>query len=86
MEYYPGNGTVQNAHTRKWTQEQTNAKIDTRKLADTGDDTVEAAVRNDLGRDTSIPLDNDKFTIAEAKLTEYLLKPGGKHASEFFDV
>ena len=86
VEYHPGDGTVQNAHTKQWTKEQTNAKINTRKLTEAGDDTAKAAARKDLGRDTSIPFDNDKFTIAEAKLTEYLLKPGGKHAVDFFDV
>ena len=31
-------------------------------------------------------LDNDKYVIAEDKITEFLLKPGTKHSEEFFAV
>lgn len=38
-----------------------------------------------MGR-TLVDLSNDRYTIAEPKLSKYLLKPGAKHAAEFFDV
>lgn len=34
----------------------------------------------------TVRLDNDRYTIAEPKLSQYLLKPEAKHAAEFFDV
>lgn len=33
-----------------------------------------------------IRLDNDRYTIAEPKISKFLLKPGAKHSAEFFDV
>lgn len=33
-----------------------------------------------------IELDNDRYTIAEPKISKFLLKPGAKHSAEFFDV
>ena len=33
-----------------------------------------------------IGLDNDRYTIAEPKISKFLLKPGAKHSAEFFDV
>ena len=33
-----------------------------------------------------IGLDNDRYTIAEPKISQFLLKPGAKHSAEFFDV
>lgn len=33
-----------------------------------------------------VGLDNDRYTIAEPKISQYLLKPEAKHAAEFFDA
>ena len=33
-----------------------------------------------------IELDNDRYTIAEPKISKFLLKPGAKHSSEFFSA
>lgn len=33
-----------------------------------------------------IGLDNDRYTIAEPKISKFLLKPGAKHSAEFFNV
>lgn len=33
-----------------------------------------------------IGLDNDRYTIAEPKISKFLLKPGAKHSSEFFSA
>ena len=33
-----------------------------------------------------IELDNDRYTIAEPKISRFLLKPGAKHSAEFFSV
>lgn len=33
-----------------------------------------------------IGLDNDRYTIAEPKISKFLLKPGAKHSSEFFNA
>lgn len=34
----------------------------------------------------TVGLDNDRYTIAEPKISQYLLKPDAKHAAEFFDA
>ena len=34
----------------------------------------------------TVGLDNDRYTIAEPKISQYLLKPEAKHAAEFFDA
>ena len=45
------------------------------------------AVRVENKRENSIiELDNDRYTIAEPKISKFLLKPGAKHSAEFFDV
>lgn len=33
-----------------------------------------------------IELDNDRYVIAEPKISKFLLKPGAKHSTEFFNV
>ena len=33
-----------------------------------------------------IGLDNDRYTIAEPKISKFLLKPGAKHSAEFFNA
>lgn len=33
-----------------------------------------------------IELDNDRYVIAEPKISKFLLKPGAKHSAEFFNV
>lgn len=33
-----------------------------------------------------IELDNDRYTIAEPKISKFLLKPGAKHSAEFFSA
>ena len=33
-----------------------------------------------------IGLDNDRYTIAEPKISKFLLKPGAKHSAEFFSA
>ena len=33
-----------------------------------------------------IEMDNDRYTIAEPKISKFLLKPGATHSAEFFDV
>ena len=37
-------------------------------------------------KSATIGLDNDRYTIAEPKISKFLLKPGAKHSAEFFDV
>lgn len=37
-------------------------------------------------KSTTIGLDNDRYTIAEPKISKFLLKPGAKHSAEFFAV
>lgn len=37
-------------------------------------------------KDAIIELDNDRYLIAEPKISKFLLKSGAKHADEFFDV
>lgn len=45
------------------------------------------AVRVENRRENSIiELNNDRYTIAEPKISKFLLKPGAKHSAEFFDV
>lgn len=38
------------------------------------------------GKSATIRLDNDRYTIAEPKISKFLLKPGAKHSAEFFAV
>lgn len=38
------------------------------------------------GKSATIGLDNDRYTIAEPKISKFLLKPGAKHSAEFFAV
>lgn len=38
------------------------------------------------GTTKTVELDNDRYTIAEPKISQYLLKPDAKHAAEFFDA
>ena len=38
------------------------------------------------GTTKTVGLDNDRYTIAEPKISQYLLKPDAKHAAEFFDA
>ena len=38
------------------------------------------------GKSDKIELDNDRYVIAEPKISKFLLKPGAKHSTEFFNV
>lgn len=38
------------------------------------------------GKSDKIELDNDRYVIAEPKISKFLLKPGAKHSAEFFNV
>lgn len=38
------------------------------------------------GKSATTRLDNDRYTIAEPKISKFLLKPGAKHSAEFFAV
>ena len=71
VEYDPGSGRRQNVHTKQWTDAGERDKIEARKSIGIGSD---------------VSLDNDKYVIKDEKISEYLLKPGAKHAAEFFDA
>ena len=38
------------------------------------------------GKSDKIELNNDRYVIAEPKISRFLLKPGAKHSAEFFNV
>lgn len=38
------------------------------------------------GKSDKIKLNNDRYVIAEPKISRFLLKPGAKHSAEFFNV
>lgn len=38
------------------------------------------------GKSDKIELNNDRYVIAEPKISKFLLKPGAKHSTEFFNV
>ena len=71
VEYDPGDGRRQNVHTKRWTTASERDKIETRKK---------------IGIGSGVSLDNDKYVIQDEKISGYLLKPGAKHAAEFFGV
>lgn len=47
---------------------------------------AEKKLSTDGEKSATIGLDNDRYTIAEPKISKFLLKPGAKHSAEFFDV
>ena len=88
VEYDPGEGRRQNVWNKTWTEEpevrqQRIQKIE--NLSTNRDDSAKIEARKNLGR-TLVELDNDRYVIAEAKISQFLLKPGAKHAAEFFEV
>lgn len=69
VEYDPGDGRRQDVWSKTWTTPQ-------------GRDTIEQ--RKQIGIGAAIPLDNDRYSVREDKLSGFLLKPGAKHSGEFF--
>lgn len=69
VEYDPGDGRRQNVWTKTWTTPQDRDKIEQRKQ---------------IGIGAAVPLDNDRYSVREDKLSGFLLKPGAKHSGEFF--
>lgn len=65
---------VNYAANRERINAQKRAAYEARKLSTNGEKTAK------------IGLDNDRYTIAEPKISKFLLKPGAKHSAEFFDV
>ncbi len=47
---------------------------------------VETQKKDAIIKADIVGLDNDRYTIAEPKISQYLLKPEAKHAAEFFDA
>ena len=47
---------------------------------------VENQKKDAIIKADTVGLDNDRYTIAEPKISQYLLKPEAKHAAEFFDA
>lgn len=47
---------------------------------------VENQKKDAIIKADTVGLDNDRYTIAEPKISQYMLKPEAKHAAEFFDV
>lgn len=47
---------------------------------------VENKKKDAIIKADTVGFDNDRYTIAEPKISQYLLKPEAKHAAEFFDV
>ena len=47
---------------------------------------AERKLSTEKEKSATIGLDNDRYTIAEPKISKFLLKPGAKHSAEFFDV
>lgn len=72
VDYDPGNGKKrQYVWSKEWRTQEERDNIESRKT---------------LHRDLTIGLSNDKYDIDDAKISKFLLKPGAKHAKEFFDV
>lgn len=72
VDYDPGNGKKrQDVWSKEWRTPEEHDNIESRKT---------------LHRNLTIGLSNDKYDIDDAKISKFLLKPGAKHAKEFFDV
>ena len=80
VTYDPGDGSkrVQNVHSKKWQDYAGKADEDIHGVK------IERIARNSDYR--NIELDNERYSIARAKISEFLLKPGAKYASDFFEV
>lgn len=87
VEYDPGSGKRQNVHTKAWREEPEEKKRiqAIQSLSTNGKTSATIEERNHLGR-KAVPLDNDRYSIAEDKIKKFLLKPGAKHAEDFFRV
>ena len=80
VTYDPADGSKrrQDVHSKKWrdgTGQENEVLRETK---------IERTARNSSYQ--NIGLDNDRYNIAQSKISEFLLKPGAKHASDFFGV